>query len=250
MCKDCGCDARTQKAVERHKTVEVNTSVTHANDLIAKQVYDFFQKRQILCLNVMGSPGAGKTTIIENLARELGKESVAVIQGDLESDVDAKRLAALGIDAYQINTHSGCHLNAFMINQALLDMDFSDKRYVFIENVGNLVCPAGVKLGQHLNVLISSTTEGHDKIKKYPIMFQDADILILSKYDIKDAVEFDEKAYLSDLQEISSELKPVMTSKKDTTVFHTLAHQLEHDRSHIFNLEHNHANEHPFVFRN
>jgi hydrogenase nickel incorporation protein HypB len=170
---------------------------------LKKQLFE----QGILCINIMGSPGSGKTTFIEGLLKSGNIEDFAIIQGDLESDVDKKRLEKMQAYVYQINTHSGCHLNPQMITQALQHMNLKGKKFLLIENVGNLVCPANVDIGQHVNLVISSTTEGYDKPKKYPIIFFNADILIISKYDLKEAVEFDEEAYMKDISELSVKAK-------------------------------------------
>lgn len=183
LCDECGCE-----------TVQVDKSVTAANDKIAHDTWHKLRDAGILCVNIMGSPGAGKTTLIENLGLNM-----AVIQGDLESDIDKKRMKDAKIPVYQINTHSGCHLNAQMIADALVNFEF-DNPFLLIENVGNLVCPTGVKLGQHVNVLVSSVTEGHDKPEKYPHIFRFADVIVISKYDLAEHVGFDEKTYLDSVK--------------------------------------------------
>lgn len=236
MCEECGCGLPD----EEEKQVDVNVSVRAVNDAVSSSIKSALGKRAILVVNVMGSPGSGKTTAIERLAPLLG--SVSVIQGDLESDVDSQRLAALGIPSHQINTHSGCHLNASMINEAILSMDLSGTEYLFIENVGNLVCPAGVGVGQHANIVVSSTTEGTDKPTKYPHIFRDANLVVLSKIDIASAVGFDEKAYREQLARVTgATIMP--TSAKDPKSFAPIAHRLEHLRDHLVGKPHTHAHE-------
>jgi hydrogenase nickel incorporation protein HypB len=236
MCKDCGC----QGIKKEEKVFKINKSVTEVNDAIAVQNLKIFKKKKILCINLMGSPGSGKTTIIEGLAKFIDSKKIAVIQGDLESDIDKKRLEKSNIQTYQINTHSGCHLNASMINEALMDMDLSNKEYLIIENVGNLVCPAGVNLGQDINLIVSSTTEGSDKPKKYPVIFSDADIIVISKMDLMAAVGFDEKQYLSDLKNINGKALVIKTSSKENSSFKELVHEIKHFRSHKVNEHHHH----------
>ena len=169
---------------------------------------------------VTGQPGSGKTTIIEGLAPYL--KDMFVIQGDVKSDVDTKRLQDAGIDCYQIETHSGCHLNAHMIHEELNHIDLTHKKYLIVENVGNLVCPAGVFIGQHMNILVNAVTEGNDKPEKYPLIFKDAQAIVLSKYDLKDAVEFNEEEYLQRIQTLTDK-KIYKISKKDTDSYKKLA---------------------------
>lgn len=235
MCQECGCSDNDEKKLS------VNESITAVNDALAFQVASLLKKRDLLCVNVMGSPGSGKTTVIEQLALRLGPKNIAVIQGDLESDIDKERLEKKNIATHQINTHSGCHLNAAMINDALIDLDIANKSFLFIENVGNLVCPAGVAIGQHMNMVVSSTTEGSDKPKKYPSMFMDAQVIVISKMDVADAVDFDEKTYLLDVRNIATKAKIIKTSRKTDEGFDELVSVLTHRRDHLLGKEHHHS---------
>lgn len=195
--------------------ININESLTAKNDAIAKEVEKFFKNENMFCINLMGGPGSGKTTLIEGLLEFL--PSLLVIQGDLKSDVDTKRLQEKGIESYQINTHSGCHLNANMIKDILPKMKKSKAKYIIIENVGNLVCPAGVLLGQNMNLVVSAITEGNDKPEKYPLIFKDSDAVILSKYDLKEALEFNEGEYLQRLQNVTTKpLFKVSSKHKDS----------------------------------
>ncbi len=240
MCDECGCNDHKPENKEPQKVFEIDKPVTIVNDVIAAQIKEFLKEKEILCINLMGSPGSGKTTVLEGISRYIDPHEMAVIQGDLESDIDKKRLEGSGIFAHQINTHSGCHLNASMINKALMGMDMLNKKYLIIENVGNLVCPARVDIGQHLNILVSSTTEGSDKPKKYPIMFLDSKLLIISKYDLKDAVGFDEAQYLKDVSNINGKVKIIKTSLKDPDSFKDIAGFIEHERAHLTGKGHRH----------
>lgn len=205
------------------KSVQVNTSVTKANDDKAEEIKKILKEKNIFCVNVMGSPGSGKTTVIENIAEYLNKQTIVVIQGDLESEVDKKRLEEQGIETYQINTHTGCHLNANMINQALENINFEGKKYLIIENVGNLVCPARKKIGQDVNILVSSTTEGSDKPKKYPIIFIESHAVVISKSDLKEYVNFSEEQYLGDIKSINANVKIFQASEKNKETFKEIA---------------------------
>lgn len=152
----------------------------------------WFRSRKILALNLIASPGAGKTTFLEQTIKGLfPKYKLAVIEGDITGDHDAKRIEALGVPVVQINTEGGCHLDAHMIDSALSSLDLDGLKYLFIENVGNLVCPAEFDLGEELKVVVLSTPEGHDKPAKYPLIFSEAQAVIINKTDLLQAVDFD-----------------------------------------------------------
>lgn len=248
MCEECGCgmvDAKENDELKMEKpndrvSIDINKSIATANNRIADNISHALNHKKILCINIMGSPGSGKTSLIESVARIIGMENIAVIQGDLESDVDKKRLEKSGIYTYQINTHSGCHLNSDMINNALLNMELHSKKFLFIENVGNLVCPAGVKIGQHMNIVISSTAEGSDKPKKYPYIFNDADLIIISKSDIAEAVDFEKEAYLEAIEKINGKADIIFTSTKKNIGFEPVAKWIMHEREHLINSDHHH----------
>jgi len=227
MCDECGCDEK--KEIKIH----VDRPVTEVNDKIAHEIWHMLKKQGILCINLMGGPGSGKTTVIKAISGHIDKKDIAVIQGDLESDIDKKRLEEEGIHAYQINTHSGCHLNASMIQNALIEMDFSRRKYLIIENVGNLVCPAKVAVGQHMNMVVSSTTEGSDKPKKYPIIFMDAALVIISKSDLAELVDFNEQQYIKDIKNINNKVKIVKTSSKDPDSFREAADFIVRERERL-----------------
>ena len=199
----------------------IGKPVDGVNDQLAHQILHTLEDLNIFCINIMGAPGSGKTTLIEGIAPFLDK--IAVIQGDLESDVDKQRLLKKNIPTYQINTHSGCHLTAHLINRALISMDLTGISFLFIENVGNLVCPAGMKIGQHMDIVLSSTTEGSDKPKKYPLIFLDASAIIITKTDLASAVEFDEAAYLADIKKINPKSAIFRVSKKEASSFSGIA---------------------------
>lgn len=217
LCDECGCE---------DEKIEVNENIMDENDKIASRVHHKLMHKNILPINIMGSPGSGKTTFIQQLALLMEPKELAVIQGDLESDIDKEKLEKEGIYTKQINTHSGCHLNAEMIMSAIEDMDLKDKKYLLIENVGNLVCPADIKIGQELDIVISSTTEGSDKPAKYPIIFYNADLVVVTKYDIADFVDFSIKDYEDYLKKLKS-LKIISTSIKEDKGFREVAEFLK-----------------------
>ena len=179
MCGTCGCG--DPKLVP----VEVHEKLLAGNDRTAAHNREHFAERGVLALNLMGSPGAGKTAVLEATARALGgRRRLGAVAGDLETDRDAERLRAAGVPATAITTGSACHLDAEMVHKALHDFPWRELDYLFVENVGNLVCPAIYDLGQAANVVALSVTEGEDKPLKYPVMFRTADLVLLTKVDL------------------------------------------------------------------
>ena len=172
--------------------VSVVRNVLEANDRLAQELKDLFAARGILALNLMSSPGAGKTTLLERTLADLRDEfKMAVIEGDLQTDNDARRVAATGAQAVQINTEGGCHLNSSMILEALKQIDLDGLDILFIENVGNLVCPAEFDVGEDFKVTLLSVAEGDDKPEKYPLMFNLSAASVLNKTDLLPYVDFD-----------------------------------------------------------
>jgi len=174
------------------KTLNVREDILGANDLIAENLRTQFDHSNVFVINLMSSPGAGKTSVILKIIEHLAdKLKIGVIEGDIASDVDARKVEAANVDVVQINTDGACHLDANMILGACRSLGLDDKRLVIIENVGNLVCPAEFKLGENLKVMILSIPEGHDKPLKYPLMFTESDALILNKIDLLPHTDFD-----------------------------------------------------------
>jgi hydrogenase nickel incorporation protein HypB len=179
MCDSCGCGDTTLVPVE------VQQRILSDNERTAAHNRHHFVARALLAVNVMGSPGAGKTALLEATSRTLGgARQIGALAGDLATDNDARRLAAAGIRAESITTGSACHLDASMVHHALHQLKWNDLDYLFIENVGNLVCPAVYDLGQAANVVVLAVTEGEDKPIKYPVMFHKADLVLISKIDL------------------------------------------------------------------
>ena len=165
--------------------VEVHDRILAGNDRTAAHNREHFVESGVLAVNLMGSPGAGKTAVLEATARALfGKGRIGAITGDLETERDADRLRAVGVPAAAITTGSACHLDAEMVHRALHHFPWRELDCLFIENVGNLVCPAVYDLGQTVNVVALSETEGEDKPLKYPVMFRKADLVLLTKIDL------------------------------------------------------------------
>ncbi len=183
----------------------VSISLLKANEAIAKELRDFFNKKKIFVINMLSSPGSGKTTLIEKLAHYFEKEKICVLVGDVQTERDAQRLRKAKIRAFQIVTQGVCHLEAIMIKQAL-SLIPEDTEYLFIENVGNLVCPASYNLGEHLRIVIISTPEGDDKILKYPKAFLTADAIIINKTDLLPYLSFDSEKVKQDIFKIKKEL--------------------------------------------
>lgn len=238
MCKDCGCsitehshgkenhsheeghshehhhgDSHEHQKAHQHlhdnpqlndpKTISVITKILDKNDKEAGHNREHFDSHNVLCINLMSSPGSGKTALLEKLA-ELNDFKFAVIEGDLETSKDADRLKAKGIQAHQIQTGSACHLDAFMVHKALHHLDLDAMDICFVENVGNLVCPASYDVGSHLNIVLVSIPEGEDKIAKYPVMFRQADLILFTKTDLLPYFEYD----MDKEKEMARKLKP------------------------------------------
>ncbi|GAB6060518.1 hydrogenase nickel incorporation protein HypB [Desulfonatronum parangueonense] len=174
------------------KIIPVIRNILEANDRLADQLRNLYAANKLLALNLMSSPGAGKTSLLERTLTDLREElRMAVIEGDLQTDNDAQRVAATGAQAVQINTDGGCHLDSSMILEALKQMDLAELDVLFIENVGNLVCPAEFDLGEEAKVTLLSVTEGDDKPEKYPMMFAQSKVMLLNKIDLLPYVDFD-----------------------------------------------------------
>jgi hydrogenase nickel incorporation protein HypB len=179
MCGTCGCGDPELVPVEVHDTILAG------NDRTAAHNREHFREMGVVAVNVMGSPGAGKTAVLEATARRLANRSrLGALAGDLATERDAERLHAAGIVARSITTGSACHLDARMVHRALHGFPWRELDYLFIENVGNLVCPAIYDLGQEANVVVLAVTEGEDKPLKYPVMFRRADLVLISKIDL------------------------------------------------------------------
>jgi hydrogenase nickel incorporation protein HypB len=203
MCKTCGCSVTTAHApviaaeggmsradggsgaAVHGSGLDVLQSLLAANDRRARHNREHFDAHGVLAINLMSSPGAGKTALLEvTIAALRDRYRIAVIEGDLETDHDAARIRAQGVPAVQITTGGACHLDAELVHRALHELPLDGLDLLFIENVGNLVCPASFDLGQHLNVTLLSVTEGDDKPAKYPVIFRASDLVVLSKTDL------------------------------------------------------------------
>ena len=202
--------------------MELRQGILKKNDLLAADLRARFRAAGLLAVNLVSSPGAGKTALLVRTLRELRQrgERVAALVGDLETDNDARRLAASGAPVRQIETHGICHLEAEMIGRRLEGWTLGELDYLFIENVGNLVCPASYDLGEALRVAILSVTEGEDKPLKYPAMFNSADVAVIAKIDLAVACEFDRETAFRNIREIRPGVEILETSSKSGAGFH------------------------------
>jgi hydrogenase nickel incorporation protein HypB len=219
MCDTCGCnvtdanrhlvegDGPHAHTEDGRAAVTVLRNLLHENDHRAAHNREHFDRHGVLAVNLMSSPGSGKTALLEATIEALGKElRIGVVEGDLETENDAERIRGRGVPAVQITTGTACHLDAHMVHEALHALNLDDLDLLFIENVGNLVCPASFDLGQHLNVTLLSVTEGDDKPSKYPVMFRAADALLITKTDLLAVLDdFDPQRAEANLRALASE---------------------------------------------
>ncbi len=221
MCMTCGCsEVRRPGPVEvrRPGPVEVLHRLLAANDTAARHNRRHFDDQGVFAINMMGSPGAGKTALLEATIDALKSEyRIAVIEGDLETENDTLRIRAHGVPAVQITTGTACHLDASMLHEALHEVSLAELDLVFIENVGNLVCPASFDLGQHRNVALLSVTEGDDKPAKYPVMFRAVDAVVLSKCDLLPVLDdFDPALALAALRALGRDTPMIPVAARRT----------------------------------
>ncbi|MBA4699256.1 MAG: hydrogenase nickel incorporation protein HypB [Ruminococcus sp.] len=195
------------------KEIEVMQSVYDKNEEIAKQINEKLTQKGIFAVNVMGTPGAGKTSALIQIMQRLGDIIPYVIEGDIEADIDTKRLLSLGVKTIQINTNGACHLDSPLIGKAVEDLNVQEG-ILFIENIGNLVCPAEFEIGEHVKMLISTVTEGSDKPYKYPLAFEKADIILVNKCDLLPYVDFDEEYFMKGVRALNSTVPVFKVSSK------------------------------------
>jgi hydrogenase nickel incorporation protein HypB len=215
MCGTCGCKPKK-------KVIRLEVNVLEKNDAGAAKNRKWFSDQGVLALNLMSSPGAGKTSLLERTIRDLGHElkngfEISVIEGDQETENDARRIRETGAKVVQVNTGEGCHLDAQMVAHAVEKLKPQARSLVFIENVGNLVCPALFDLGEKSKVVILSVTEGEDKPLKYPHMFRACNTMILNKIDLLPYVDFDVERCLSYARQINPEIRvfPISATRGD-----------------------------------
>lgn len=222
MCETCGCgehdhphDHDQHDHHNHKKVIDLNIDIMAHNNIEAAMNRGFFMGRKIFCINMVSSPGSGKTTLLEKtVSRLITGYKVYVIEGDQQTFLDSDRIKKAGAPAYQINTGTGCHLDARMIGKALKKMDPDPESVLFIENVGNLVCPAMFDLGEDKRVLITSVTEGEDKPLKYPLMFETAHLCIVNKSDLSPYVDFRRDDFISNALSVNHNLQIIEVSAK------------------------------------
>ncbi|HET9792757.1 MAG TPA: hydrogenase nickel incorporation protein HypB [Candidatus Angelobacter sp.] len=219
-----------------HKTeprlIEVRKNVLKQNDIVARALREQFRKRGVFVVSLVSSPGTGKTTFLERTLTLLQPQfRIAALVGDLATDNDATRLARSGAPVKQITTGTLCHLEAAMVQKALEEWGPGDLDFLFIENVGNLVCPSSYDLGENLRIVLLSVTEGEDKPLKYPTIFNSADIAVLTKMDLANAVEFNEDAAMANIQAVRPGMQVFKTSAKTGFGIEAFLHFLAQQRS-------------------
>lgn len=193
------------------KEIEIMQSVYDKNDETAARLNNEFTQSGIYAINVMGAPGVGKTSTLIQLIKRLNPLKSFVIEGDIEADFDTIKLQALGVEAIQINTGGACHLDSPLIGEAAKELKLKEG-ILFIENIGNLVCPAEFMIGEHVKMLISTVTEGSDKPYKYPLAFEKADIIILNKWDLVPYLDFDEEFFMKGVRALNKTAPVVKVS--------------------------------------
>jgi len=228
MCTTCGCPSEAHDHHHHHheghhhhdkpkagEKLSIEIDILAKNNRLAEGNRRYLRDRGIFALNLVSSPGSGKTTILERTLRDLsGSLRCAVIEGDQQTDNDARRIAATGVPAKQINTGAGCHLDAHMVGHAMEELPMDGLDVLFIENVGNLVCPASFDLGEAHKVVVLSVTEGEDKPLKYPQMFHAADVMLLNKVDLLPYLDFDLDRCLEMARRVSPGIRIFQLSAK------------------------------------
>ena len=187
------------------KTISVNVNVLNKNDEIAALVQSDLDRRGIRMINLLGTPGSGKTTLLEKVLADarIDRSTVAVIEGDLYTAKDAERMAAMGVKTIQLNTEGACHLEADMIQQAIGELELTGVKTLVIDNIGNLVCTAEFRLGEHIRIGVASVTEGNDKPLKYPLLFQTADLVLINKIDLAPYTNFNVPQFEDDVHSLN-----------------------------------------------
>lgn len=231
MCVTCGCGSNDQHHHHNHDhehdhhhqhnhVINLEAEILAENNQYAAQNHLFFKNKKSLALNFVSSPGSGKTTLLEETIKAMSADNkLYVIEGDQHTELDADRIRKAGAKAYQIQTGKACHLDGHMVGHALEHLDVEDNSFVFIENVGNLICPALFDLGEHAKVVLISITEGEDKPLKYPDMFFGADVVLVTKIDLLPYLKFDLDACLANISKINPKAKVLQISSTNKDGF-------------------------------
>ena len=242
MCTTCGCGDTELVPVELHE------KILAGNDRTARHNREHFRESGVLAINIMGSPGSGKTAVLEATARAMGGARLGAVSADLATDNDARRLEKAGIPSRAITTGQACHLDAEMVHRSLHDFAWKELDVFFIENVGNLVCPAIYDLGQEANVVVLSVTEGEDKPLKYPVMFQKADLVLVTKVDLVPHLDVDLAKIHDALRRVMPDPRVIEVSARSGVGMDAWRGWLEHLRSDISPAErvaaHTHVHSH------
>ncbi|MCK5649524.1 MAG: hydrogenase nickel incorporation protein HypB [Gammaproteobacteria bacterium] len=261
MCDTCGCNVteanrslieaggKHAKTEGGSEAVEVLQNLLHENNHRAAHNREHFDKHKVLAINLMSSPGSGKTALLEatidalthaqkKTSKDSEQLSIAVIEGDLETENDARRIRDKNVPAIQITTGSACHLDAYMVHDALHELALDGLDIVFIENVGNLVCPASFDLGHHLNVTLLSVTEGDDKPAKYPVMFRGSDLILVTKTDLLPFLDdFDVSKAETNIRNLANPAPVLQLSARKNLGMEEwiswLKHQIKHYKAHL-----------------
>jgi len=214
MCDECGCGEPSHKHEEVE--IEIKKDVIKEENKLAEKNRSLFRSKGITAINVLGSVGSGKTTLIKTLCRNLkDKYRIKVIAGDITTDIDAKRISEEGVEVEQINTGGMCHLDANLINKSLNDINTYEKDLILIENVGNLICPASFDLGENKRVVVISVTEGPYMVIKHPMIFKDADVVIVNKTDLAEVMDVDPDKFEEEVHSIQPKAKVVKASLRN-----------------------------------
>ncbi len=251
MCTDCGCGTETATIVKpaptgnnqeqgdiTHTTLHLKQSLLSGNDQLAADNRSWLRQNRVTCVNLMGTPGAGKTQLLQTTLKHfLGAGTqVSVLEGDQHSNNDAMRIEAVGGKAIQINTGTGCHLDADMVQQGISELAPQPGSLLFVENVGNLVCPALFDIGETVRVAMMSVTDGEDKPEKYPHMFSQCDLILLNKVDLLPYLDFDVAKLEASIAKLNTKAKLLYLSAKSEQGcprwYHWLEHQMQHQMQH------------------
>jgi hydrogenase nickel incorporation protein HypB len=217
MCETCGCSEKpaVPDREAEQKKIELEERVLNKNEQLAQKNRDVFASAKVAVVNMVSSPGAGKTTLLERTIKELKDEmTIGVIEGDQQTDRDARRIEATGVPVHQINTMDACHLDAHMIHHALDTFSLEALDLLFIENVGNLICPGAFDLGEDSRVVVLSTTEGEDKPLKYPGIFIGSQLAVINKVDLLEVLELDLDQYVSFVKRVNPSVACLSLSAK------------------------------------